>query len=808
MATKRDIVLCLLAIALACVAQTAASTVQPIQAEMYKPYARVRALVIGINSTANFRPLAADLDARAIREVLEKIYGYEVTEIVGENATKANIMAAFKQALSESGPDDVLLVFWAGHGHVVYPPGSGAWSVGVRQRGQAFLPVADSDLHPSQTNIATWQSRAVAMDELPSLARASLARHVVVFVDTCFSGIAAGRGAMDAWRIQSENRRIQAAAPEHVRRSLDGRSRFVLTAGRTGEQSLDIKNQGGLFSQELARTLREAAGPLGVRRDLPSLLRKATSERIEREHLFLTSNNSPVRPVMTPGGRELLNGDAGEFFFLPKVWRTANPGQKDLMASLQRTAGGRVAPAELYPRGDQTSPSENLLFRALSVSPTRFVKDAPRQLQEWKEAIEYLTDEASDASDPVAMAALSHAYAKGLGGEVNPTAAFNWAWQAAVEEEHPAGLYALGLAIRDGIGASRNVVAGEALIEKAAGEAHAPAFTERARARLRESIQGLRWAAETGYPPAMYLLAESEAIPMLIFRQGLVPTKAEARKLTIKAAEAGYAPAMFRLYSLLLAENDRKEALGWLTRSAEAGDPHAQLDMARALRDVGRHVDMFSEATARLNLGLPSNQDSAETWARAASEQGVPEAFVLLAELYWFDEARMLEQLQRAVESGYSEAVAIEAAWRFHRILPENSSLSFSLAQKAADQGSALGMWILALCHARGAGTAVDPVTALHWFVQAAENGGKLAESQLRELSQDSMGNAAALQRWRRTMLALQRRYPESAMRLERRIPGSTAGVVVFEREPEVVSPKRMPGTSPFIPPSVRRPPV
>jgi TPR repeat protein len=494
---------------------------------------------------------------------------------------------------------------------------------------------------------------------------------------------------------------------------------------------------------------------------------------------------------MTPSGGELLDGEEpGEFFFLPAAWSNTTSPEKQQAAFEAQFASTRGAVVA----------SQDVLFRVLTLSPPQVTRNAAQRIVEWSRIMEDLK-EAAAYGDAVAMAALSHAYARGFGGSVDRRQAFNWAWQAAVEAEHPAGFYALALAMREGIGTEKNPVAAEGLIERAAKAGDAPAITDRGSSY----VHLLRDAAEAGYPPAMHVLGQLALEPMMSGRSlGTIfrgPDRKEALQLVEAAAEAGYAPAMMTLYRWSLKTYPgQRDAGDYLRKAADQGDLEAQLLMARALRGTPRRAQltgvykphpsapiMLSEATAPLRVpGLETDPAAAFMWAKIASERDLPEAFVLLAELSDPDAALMVEFLHQAAKLGYTEALALEAAWRFHGILPKDPKLSFDLATEAAQKDVSLAYWTLGHCYATGTGAGRDNVTALHYFIQALKAGWPEARPHLQDLAEKNvdLGRRTAKPEWTLAMQSLLKRYRESAIELEVQIPGSTAGVVTIERVP------------------------
>ena len=82
--------------------------------------ARPLALVIGINAYATSSDSWPDLrtpltDARSVRTVLQRHYGFEVDEVLDEAATRAGLVKALQKVCSRENVEG-LLIYYAGHG--------------------------------------------------------------------------------------------------------------------------------------------------------------------------------------------------------------------------------------------------------------------------------------------------------------------------------------------------------------------------------------------------------------------------------------------------------------------------------------------------------------------------------------------------------------------------------------------------------------------------------------------------------------------------------------------------------------------
>ena len=79
-----------------------------------------RALLIGINAYPHVPPLSGCVnDVRLMHSVLVDTFGFppdHITLLADEQATRAGILAAFDALVAATGPDDIVVIHYAGHG--------------------------------------------------------------------------------------------------------------------------------------------------------------------------------------------------------------------------------------------------------------------------------------------------------------------------------------------------------------------------------------------------------------------------------------------------------------------------------------------------------------------------------------------------------------------------------------------------------------------------------------------------------------------------------------------------------------------
>jgi hypothetical protein len=135
-------------------------------------FGRYFALVIGNNEYKLWRKLdTAVNDARDVADVLEKKYGFKVRLLT--NATRGQIVNALDDYVDELGPNDNLLVYYAGHG-IVDQGGSGYW-----------VPV-DADAYVEGRTLRT--ENLVRHQDIIATVQRLKAKQVILVADSCFAG--------------------------------------------------------------------------------------------------------------------------------------------------------------------------------------------------------------------------------------------------------------------------------------------------------------------------------------------------------------------------------------------------------------------------------------------------------------------------------------------------------------------------------------------------------------------------------------------------------------------------------------------
>jgi len=199
-------------------------------------YRRSLAVVVGVDTYSHLPKLrAAESDARELAGRLNK-RGFQVRMLLGAQASRQRIASVLGDELHAlAGPDDRVLVYFAGHGVSV---GEGDARVGY------LMPPDGDPKRPAATG--------VAMTEVVRWFGRYRARHVMLLADACYSGLALSTRAAG----------LKPAMERYLEAITSRRARIALVGGGAGEQVnewVDESGTRGLFTHFLLRALDGAA---------------------------------------------------------------------------------------------------------------------------------------------------------------------------------------------------------------------------------------------------------------------------------------------------------------------------------------------------------------------------------------------------------------------------------------------------------------------------------------------------------------------------------------------------------------------
>ena len=236
-------------------------------------FGRYYALVVGINDYQHMQDLETAVnDASAVHDLLRREYGFESTLLL--NASRCDVIRRLDALRAELTERDNLLVYYAGHGVLDRETGEGYW-----------LP-ADAE-EDSQAN---WIATHTVTNTLKALA----AKHVLVVVDSCYSGTLV--------REQPAGLETGAERSAELRRLAQKRARKALTSGGL-EPVYDGGGDGhSIFTRSLLDALREGG------------------ERIDGYQLYTQIRRSVILGAeQTPQYSDIrfAGDEGGDFLFVP-----------------------------------------------------------------------------------------------------------------------------------------------------------------------------------------------------------------------------------------------------------------------------------------------------------------------------------------------------------------------------------------------------------------------------------------------------------------------------------------------------------
>lgn len=208
--------------------QKFSSQVEDPTGERTTTFGDYHALVIGINDYRSLPKLRTAVnDAKVVADILVRDYGFDVELL--KNPTRTQIVDAFDRMAEILGPEDNLLIYYAGHG----------WLDPATKRG-FWLPK-----DALKNRRSKWISNATITDTL----RAVTAKHVMVVADSCYSGTLTRAG------------NTSVKTPKYIRRMVKKKARVVLTSGGL-EPVSDGVGQNSPFAQSFVKVLNQNTGIL------------------------------------------------------------------------------------------------------------------------------------------------------------------------------------------------------------------------------------------------------------------------------------------------------------------------------------------------------------------------------------------------------------------------------------------------------------------------------------------------------------------------------------------------------------------
>lgn len=188
-------------------------------------------LAIGIDEYPGAKRLNNAVgDVHRISSILEEKYGFRAIgkPLLNQGAKRENILSALHGLTTEIGPNDDLIIYYAGHGNKAPTSNAGYWEP------------ADFE----QDKVWTRIENSTVLDFIEGID----ARHILLISDSCFSGT-----------LLERNR---SGAKETDHETLDAlKSGWILVSGGIETVGDGVKDEGSPFSQTLCRTLQNNTRP-------------------------------------------------------------------------------------------------------------------------------------------------------------------------------------------------------------------------------------------------------------------------------------------------------------------------------------------------------------------------------------------------------------------------------------------------------------------------------------------------------------------------------------------------------------------
>jgi hypothetical protein len=251
------------------------------------------ALVIGIGKYRHLPPLMSPAqDVQKMKAYLEAQGFDEVVTLLDEQVTLAAFRHPQRYLKAKMQPKDRFVFYYSGHGVT-----SGT---GTATRG--YLPLADErddDRHAS----------SIPMIDLVTWLKGLSVEHLLVVLDSCFSGLAIDGTEVKAGTIRQPDPRVDVEALNRMAR---GPARYLMMAGTAGQESFGgTRWNGSLFTEAFINGLRRDADLYKDRivtaRELYVWLKPAVERAAEQANRQLT----PMFLDLGPGG-----ASRGEFVFV------------------------------------------------------------------------------------------------------------------------------------------------------------------------------------------------------------------------------------------------------------------------------------------------------------------------------------------------------------------------------------------------------------------------------------------------------------------------------------------------------------
>jgi len=228
-------------------------------------YDQMIAVIIGIDRYQNLgvdeQLNYAVHDARGVAALLKDKYSFNTITLYNENATRSQIMKILQGDLAETGSNDAVLIYFAGHGITKK----------THQGMLGYLLPSDGSTKRNEMH------KNISMQQIKSdICPLIQAKHVLIIADACFGGL------LLSTRATHPNSSYDLS---YLKEITNERVRQIITAGAENERVLDEGQDGhSVFTGRLIEKLKQVDRYITANQLGEDLKQKVYSDAIERGH--------------------------------------------------------------------------------------------------------------------------------------------------------------------------------------------------------------------------------------------------------------------------------------------------------------------------------------------------------------------------------------------------------------------------------------------------------------------------------------------------------------------------------------------
>ena len=267
------------------------------------PIPTYHAFVVGINEYKFWQHLRqAKDDAEDVGKLLKTNYGFkDVKTLFDGQATLDNILKELRNYARSLGPNDALLIYYAGHGYYDKLLKKGYW-----------VPTEARETINEEPAMSEWLPNTTLREYIEVMK----VRHILVISDSCFSGSMMRGG------------RVELTAKENTwyKRAISQPSRWCVASG-----DLETVPDQSVFARKFLQTLQYPRQVVFSASDLASWIKNDVAEYGGTQPVF--------GPMKTASGNEV-----GEFVFLQEG------GRPPAGATATDASGPRMVPTTPAPQ--------------------------------------------------------------------------------------------------------------------------------------------------------------------------------------------------------------------------------------------------------------------------------------------------------------------------------------------------------------------------------------------------------------------------------------------------------------------------